>query len=618
MTSLTALLQLQDRERSVNGVSVDDSLSVLDAAVAGGMISGPAAANMRPWLTEPWYEAFAPDVKAHLACGKWAELEEAFWTVVPFGTAGRRGPMYPIGTAAINDRTIGESVQGLADFVRRRAGPSAPLNCAIAYDTRHRSRHFAELSCEVMAAAGFKVLFLDGFRATPELSLLVRDRRCDCGIMISASHNPPSDNAIKVFGASGGQLRPPDDAELMRCVELVSHVQRKPFGAAVQAGQIALCGQEIDDRFRDAVLAHAFAGPRNVSILYSPLHGVGLTSVVPVLHADGFKQVEIFEQHAEPNGDFPNVPGGIANPENPAVFSQIIARAEQIGADLALASDPDADRIGCAAPLTPGGPWQVLSGNQIGALLADYILRRRSAEGTLTPRHYVVKTLVTSEMIRRIADLHGVTTIGDVPTGFKWISSNVDERGPEHFVFGCEEAYGYMVGDYIRDKDAAAAAMLLAELAAELRSHGLTLHQELERLYAVVGYHEERSFSVALPGADGQRAMREIMQRLRSEPPPSLAGMAVRQIRDYGLGLVRSDAAGVQPLPGARTELVCFDFAPSGNYIAVRPSGTEPKLKCYLFAYRAPDPLSNLNAIRTEIGRQLDEMDADLRQAMQL
>ena len=592
-------------------LSVADSLVALAAARSAEKISASAADNVRLWLTDPCYADFVALVIEHVEQARWSVLNDVFWTTIPFGT-GRRGPMYAIGTAAINDRTIGESAQGLADFVRQKLGDGGEPRCAIAYDTRHRSRQFAELCAEVLAAAGFHVFFLDGHRSTPELSFTVRAKSCHCGIMVSASHNPPQDNAVKVFGPTGGQLRPPDDEAVMRCVESCRSVRRVPFAEARRSGHVEFCEEEMDRRYRAAILEQSFAGPRDLSILYSPLHGVGLTSVLPVLEADGFKRVEVFEPHAEPNGDFPSVPGGIANPENPAVFNCLIERAEEINADMVVASDPDADRIGAAVPIAAGGTREVLTGNQIGALLADFILRRRQAEGRLGPEHYVIKTLVTSDMACRIAKRYGVKCYGDVLTGFKWIGGLVDDFGPERFVFGFEEAHGYLVGNYVRDKDAAGAAMLLAELAAELKPLGRTLHQELERLYRLVGYHEERTVGITLAGADGTARIRRIMADLRRTPPATLAGMKVRQVRDYGLGQIKTLSGEAAPLAGPRSDLLVFDLEPAGNGAAVRPSGTEPKLKYYLFAYRPPEESSNLAQARSNAADQLRRMEADL------
>ena len=334
------------------------ALQKLDAAVAAGQVTPDAAASIRVWLTERRHALYAAEVERQIDAGLWKELDDAFWTIIPFGTGGRRGKMYPIGSNTINDRTIGESAQGVADYVRdfvaanRAAGDG--LRCAVAYDTRHQSRHFAELCSEIMAAAGFKVYFLDGFRSTPELSFAVRHCRCDCGLMITASHNPPSDNAVKVYWSTGGQILPPHDAGIIDRVMNVGEIRRMPFVEGLAGEQIVYCQTEVDAAYIAAVQSQAIPRPRSLKILYSPLHGVGGSSVLPVLLADGFTEVEVFGPHADANGDFPNVPGHVANPENPAIFDAIIERGKEISADLIMATDPDADRLGCAAlQLTP-------------------------------------------------------------------------------------------------------------------------------------------------------------------------------------------------------------------------------------------------------------------------
>ncbi|MCR4415996.1 MAG: phospho-sugar mutase, partial [Thermoguttaceae bacterium] len=462
---------------------MEDYLALLDQAAAEGKLSPGAVKNLRAWLTEPRYAEYAPQVAQHLRDGKWKQLDDVFWTVIPFGTGGRRGRLYPIGSNAINDRTIGESAQGLADYVKDHA--RGPLACAIAYDTRHQSRRFAELSAEIMAANGYQVYFLDGYRSTPELSFAVRHKRCSCGIMITASHNPPSDNAVKVYWSTGGQLLPPHDRGVIDRVMSVTEIRRIPFAEGMASGRIVYCQEEVDAAFLKAVVSQSRPGPRDLKIIYSPLHGVGSSAVLPALDAAGFKQVELFGPHAEPHPDFPNVPDHISNPERPVVFDAIVERARQTGAELILATDPDCDRVGCAAPTTtqPGAPWRTLTGNQIGALLADYLLEAGRAAGTLTPDCYLVKTLVTTELIRRIGDAHGVETVGDLLVGFKYIGGVIEERDPKKFILGAEESYGFLVGDHARDKDAAVASMLLAELAARAKAEGLSLHEKLDALF---------------------------------------------------------------------------------------------------------------------------------------
>jgi len=590
------------------------ALAELEKAATEGKLCEGAVTNIRIWLTEPRYAEYAPQVAEHLAAGRWKQLDSVFWTVIPFGTGGRRGRMYPVGSNAINDRTIGESAQGLADYVKEHAG-AGPLSCAIAYDTRHRSREFAELCSEVMVAAGFAVWFLDGYRSTPELSFAVRHKGCSCGIMVTASHNPPSDNAVKVYGASGGQLIPPDDQGVIDRVMSVAEVKRVPFDEALAAGQIVYCQEEVDAAFLEAVTSQSRPGPRDLKIIYSPLHGVGTSAVCPALKAAGFEHVEVFGPHATPDGDFPNVPEHVSNPENPAVFDPIIQRAKQIGADLVLATDPDCDRVGCAAPVStaPGAPWGCLTGNQIGALLTDYLLEVGRVSGTLTPEHYVVKTLVTTELMRRIADAHGVQTVGDLLVGFKWIGAVIEERDPQEFVVGAEESYGFLVGAHARDKDAAVASMLLAELTARAKATGQTIHQKLDELFRRHGCHAEKTISVKMPGSEGMDRMEALMARFRSGPPANLGGMNVARSRDYLNNTTTPQGGSPEPLAGPNGDLVMLDLEADGNYVAVRPSGTEPKVKFYMFAFDPPEQITDLKATKSELAARLEAMEQDLR-----
>ncbi len=589
------------------------TLNQVDAAVSAGKITADAARNIKSWLIESRYAEYAPEVSRQIAAGLWKQLDDAFWTVIPFGTGGRRGKMYPIGSNAINDRTIGESAQGLADYIRSQFPGDKNLACAIAYDTRHQSRHFAELCSEIMAAAGFKVWFLDGFRSTPELSFAVRYKHCACGIMVTASHNPPTDNAVKVYWSTGGQVLPPHDAGIIDRVMNCGEIHCMPFAEALAAGKVEYCQQEVDRAFIAAVQKQAIPGPRAIKILYSPLHGVGCSAVLPALEADGFTDVEVFGPHALPDPDFTNVPGHVANPENPAVFDAIIARAQETSADLIMASDPDCDRLGCAAPLDkPSGPWQTFTGNQIAVLLADYLLGARKQTGMLSGNRYIVKTLVTTEMVRRIADSYGVRTLGNLQVGFKWIAKTIDEAGPAGFIYGCEESHGYLIGDHVRDKDAAVAAMAFAELAAAAKQAGQSLHAKLDALYWQFGYHAERQISLTMPGSQGMRDMQALMARFRNEPPNDLAGQKIREIRDYLSLTARTPGGAAMTFEGPKGDMVILEFAAEGNFIAVRPSGTEPKVKIYSFAYEPPELIARLEDTKTEVGERLDQLQTAL------
>lgn len=591
------------------------SLALLETAAQEDKLSPGAVVNLRKWLTEPRYSQYVPEIAEHLSQQKWQALDDAFWTVIPFGTGGRRGRMYPIGSNAINDRTIGESAQGLANYVKQQHSGDGELACAIAYDTRHRSRHFAELCASIMVAAGFKVYFLDGYRSTPELSFLVRTKHCSCGIMVTASHNPPSDNAVKAYWSTGGQLVPPHDKNVIAEVESVEEIEQADFAAAAADGRVELCNDEIDAQFIRQVAAAGFDGPRDAKIIYSPLHGVGESAVRPVLEAAGFSDVEIFGPHREPSGDFPNVPGHVSNPENPAVFESIIARAKEISADLILASDPDCDRMGAAAPLTTNsqGDWATFNGNQLAALLADFVLEMRKQARTLSPDHYLVKTLVTTEMMRRIGDSYGVTTHGNLLVGFKWIGDLMDQVGPDKFVLGAEESHGYLVGQYARDKDGAVASLLMSQLAAKLKAEGMSVHEKLDALYWQHGYHAEHLVNIKMEGSEGMKEMEAIMARLRSAPPKTLADIPVATVRDY-LKQTKTMAGGPpKPLDGPVDNLVILDLAEPGNYIAVRPSGTEPKIKFYMFTYVAAELLADLETAKADMRQRLKSFESDLR-----
>ena len=590
-------------------------LTQAEQALAAESITQSALDNLRTWLTEPRYREYAPQVAEHIKEGKWRELDDAFWTIIPFGTGGRRGRMYPIGSNAINDRTIGESAQGLANYVKDFSGVGTNFSCAIAYDTRHRSEHFARLCAEVMVAAGFQVYFLQGHRSTPQLSFTVRHKRCCCGIMVTASHNPPSDNAVKAYWSTGGQLLPPHDKGTIDQVMSVDGIVRASFDDALADGRIEACQDEIDGLFVDAVVKLQTPGPRELSVVYSPLHGVGATAVCPVLAKAGFTQVEVFAPHAEPNGDFPNVPGHVSNPENAVVFDAIAARAKAVGADLAVATDPDCDRIGCSAPLTAGSDavWCTLSGNQIGALLADYVFESRSQQNMLSPEKFIAITLVTTQLTRRIADSYGVRTFGDLLVGFKWIAAVIDNEGPDDFLYGTEESHGYMAGQHVRDKDGAAAALLLCELSAKLKVQRQTLHEKLDSLFWQHGVHAENTVSVQMPGSEGMARMKEVMQQFRTEPPRELAGSAVCQVRDYLEQTVTLADGAKQSLAGPCGDLIILDLELDGNYVAIRPSGTEPKIKVYMFTYTPAEQLANLETAKAELTERLQHMEADMR-----
>ena len=596
--------------------TIDPLLDKVARAEADGALSAPSAAAIRRWLAEPPFAAYRDRLAQDVAAGNWKVLDEAYYAVLEFGTGGRRGKMYPVGTNVLNARTIAESARGLADYVVARKGPDAPKSCVIARDTRHNSAKFAEICARVLAAAGFKVYLFPEFRSTPLLSFATRHLKCDAGIMITASHNPPEYNGFKCYAATGGQVVPPDDAGIIARVKTASdrEIPLVAYHDALADGQIALVGKEVDEAYIANVLEQSVSHARDLSIVYTPMHGVGETSVAAALNSAGFAKVEVLAAERQPDGDFANIPDHVANPEIPKTLDASIRRARDIGADLVIGSDPDADRIGVGVPLTrdPSGAWTTLDGNQIGVLLSAFVLKQLKANGRLRPDHYLVTTLVSTQMTEAVAAREGSRVVGDLLVGFKWIGQRIDEEGPAGFVFGFEESHGYLRGAYARDKDSAVAALLFAELAATVKDREQTVLEYLDDLYIDVGHHGERTVNKTMEGREGAAQIKKLMAAFRDHPPEIVAGMAVREVRDYKEHLVRYPDGRTEPLPQPDGDLLIFHLDKPGVRFAARPSGTEPKIKFYLYARTPVDGPDALPAAKVETRRVLDAIAADI------
>lgn len=590
-------------------------LQIVNEAASAGQLSASAQQNLTRWLKEPQYAKYREELAALVLARDFKRLEDLFWQEIPFGTGGRRGPMANFGSATINDRTIAESAHGLAVYLKQvlgRAGGTAVVAC----DTRRRSQEFAELVATTLAAHGLKVYLFESFRSTPALSFAVRHLKCDVGAMISASHNPPADNGIKAYWNTGGQVLAPHDAGIIRCVEQAGEIPQMHLQQAVHINRIEIVGSQVDEAYWNAVLAMSLSDERDLSVLYSPLHGVGETSCWQILTRAGFRGAQIFGPQRSPDGGFPNVPQHLPNPERPQVFEPMYPHARQMRAEILIASDPDADRMAVCAR-DDAGAFVHLTGNQIGALLADYILRKRSARGDLTPQHYVVETLVTTQLIGAIARAHGVRVIDDLLVGFKYIAQTMDDEGPEQFVFGAEESLGYLAGTYARDKDAGIATLYLAECAAELRRAGRTLLDRLNDLYAEHGYFAESQISQTCEGSEGSRQIAQLMAAFRSSPPSELGGVGLSLVHDYKTHETRRVPGNevVSPLPKPSGDLLILESPPGAVQVrvAVRPSGTEPKIKFYLFVRAACDTPASLPAVKQQAATLLDRISRDLK-----
>ena len=601
----------------------DDTSTLVEQAAKDGKVSPPALANIKRWLTEPPFRSYRDRLVEDIHAGKWQVLDDAFYAVLEFGTGGRRGKMYPVGTNVLNARTIAESARGLADYVTRAKGADAPRSCAIARDTRHNSPEFAEACARVLVSAGFRVYLFPEYRSTPLLSFAVRHLKCDCGIMITASHNAPADNGFKCYSATGGQVIPPDDSGIIACVKEASdrEIPEVDFASAVKDGSIQLVGAEVDDAYTTAVVAQSVGRARDISIVYTPLHGVGETSVVASLLKAGFTKVNVLASQRTPDGDFANVPGHVSNPEIPKTLDLAIAEAKKTGADLVLASDPDADRIGVGLPVTgdPLGEWTTLDGNQIGALLAAFVMKQVKAMGQLRPDHYLVTTLVSTEMVRDLGKREGVPIQDNLLVGFKWIAQRIDEMGPLGFLFGFEESHGYLRGDHVRDKDAAVASLLFAELAATVKDRQQTVLEYLDDLYIDVGHYGERQVNKTLEGREGVAQIQKLMAAFRANPPKEAGGLALTEVRDYKMHEIRaiSGGGGTKPLPEPSGDILIFQTEAPGTRFAIRPSGTEPKIKLYLFARSDTDGVNDrakLAEIKAKTSRRIDAIAFDIEQ----
>ncbi len=454
--------------------------------------------------------------------------------------------------------------------------------------------------------------------STPLLSFSVRHLRCDAGIMVTASHNPPSDNGFKCYGRSGGQVIPPDDAGIIACVASASdrEIPEKPFDEALADGSIRWVDDDVDLAYITAVVSESVCHARDISIVYTPLHGVGETSVARVLKTAGFRRLHILASQRTPDGDFPNVPDHVANPEYPRTLEAAIADAKTRGADLVIASDPDADRIGVAVPTSrdPRGDWTTLDGNQIGVMLSAFVIKESEALGRLRSDHYLVSTLVSTPMARALAEREGVRIEDDLLVGFKWIAHRIDQAGHASFLFAFEESHGYLKGNHARDKDAAVAAFLFAELAAAVKDRKQTVLEYLDDLYIDVGHYGDRPINKMYTGREGLAKIKTLMKALRDNPPRQIGGLALTEVYDYKTHEIRAlnRSAPARPLPQPDGDLLIFHTDRPGTRFAARPSGTEPKIKFYLFARTAVSGPDHLPAAKIETKHRLDRMAGDL------
>ncbi len=522
-------------------------------------------------VTDPELQA---DLKAMDESGDEAVIEDAFYRTLEFGTAGLRGVL-GAGTNRMNIHTVGQATQGIANFINGQANDGEPGTVAICYDSRINSQLFAHTAASVLAANGIKSYVYPRLQPTPALSFATRYLGCAIGINVTASHNPSKYNGYKVYGPDGCQIASEIADAITQAIEgvdMFDDVRTMPFEDAQAAGLAAYIQEEVLDAFLDSVYdQHVEQERSDLRVVYTPLNGTGLECVTRILERIGVTDIHVVEEQSKPDGNFPTCP--YPNPEIREALECGISLCEQVHPDLLLATDPDADRVGIA--VKDGDDYQLLSGNEVGVLLLDFICRMRKENGTLPEHPVAVTTIVSTSLVDPVAAKYGVD-MRRVLTGFKYIGgviADLEQRGEkERFIFGFEESYGYLAGTHARDKDAVVASMLICQMARYYRTLGKNLYQAMQDIYREFGFHHNRTVSYAFEGSAGAETMASIMAAFRSHPLSEIAGYKVEQFLDY--------QQGVGGLPSAN--VLEFDLE-KGNKVIVRPSGTEPKVKVYLF-----------------------------------
>ena len=542
------------------------------------------------WLASP---ALSAEEKAELESIKNdpKEIESRFYGPLEFGTAGLRGTMY-VGLHNMNIHVIRWATQGFADVICAEGQEGKDRGVAICMDCRNHSAEFARAAAEVCAANGIHVRIFESLRPTPELSFAVREYHCQAGINVTASHNPKEYNGYKVYWEDGAQL-PPRHADAiakrLEEIDIFNDIKTMPYDEAVSAGLIEVLGAETDEKFLSNVMAQV-NDPETVAkvadtfkLVYTPFHGTGHKLIPEALRRMGIKQLICVPEQMVIDGNFPTVVS--PNPENPEGFYLAVDIAKKEGADFILGSDPDADRVGIMVR-TKDGEFKVISGNQTGVLLLDYLIGAMKRSGKLPEKPVALKTIVTTEMARKVAEVNGLQSY-DTFTGFKFLAEKKDKlenAGEGKVIFAYEESYGYMLGDYVRDKDAVTASLMLTEMAAWYAAQGMTLADALYALYEKYGYYAEKTFNLVMPGLDGLKDMAKLMKQLREAPPAEISGVKVDVFKDYQDGSVTDNATGEKTtMELSGSNVLRFEMA-DGTSVIVRPSGTEPKIKVYILA----------------------------------
>jgi phosphoglucomutase len=582
----------------------------MDTATNTEVIAPEIRAKIDTWLSGNFDQATKDEI-LNLQRNQPAELADAFYRNLEFGTGGLRGLM-GVGTNRMNKYTVGMATQGYANYLKQ-SFPGQEIKVAIAHDSRNNSRFFAETTANVFAANGVKVFLFEDLRPTPELSFAIRHLKCQGGVVCTASHNPKEYNGYKAYWDDGSQLVPPHDKNVIREVDKIASVDDVKWSGG--ENNITIIGREMDEAYLEMVKAlsvypEVIARQKDLKIVYTPIHGTGITLIPEALKMFGFENVHIVKEQSEPDGNFPTVV--YPNPEESEAMNLGLHLAEQLDADILAGTDPDTDRIAIGVK-DSNGKWVLMNGNQTAVLAFNYLMEARNTKGIAKPNDMVITTIVTTPMIDRIAEKNGVACYR-VLTGFKWIAEMIRQKeGKENYVIGGEESFGLMIGDRIRDKDGVSAVALLCEMAAYEKEKGRTLYEKMIDLYVEYGFYKEHLISITKKGMDGQQQIAAMMENYRNNPPRKINGSDVVRLLDYELQKGSNPQTGETWKIGLPKSNVLQFILADGSSISARPSGTEPKIKFYFSVNTKLDSASEYEKVNRELDEKIRAVIADMK-----
>ena len=564
--------------------------------------------RVNKWLT-PTFDKKTQDYIKDLIALKPEELKESFYKDLEFGTGGMRGVM-GIGTNRINKYTLGKNTQGLSNYLHK-SFPNQDLKVAIAFDCRHNSKTLAKVVADVFSANNIKVFLFEDLRPTPELSFTLKHLNCHCGIVLTASHNPPEYNGYKVYWQDGGQLVPPQDAEI---IQEINNLEYSEINFEAKEENIQYIGQDVDEVFINASVKNGSFNTSqdakdNFNIVFTSLHGTSITTIPETLKRAGYKNVHIVEEQREPNGDFPTVVS--PNPEEPEALKMALELAEKVNADIVIGTDPDSDRLGIAVRYLDN-KMTLLNGNQTMVMMTDFLLKQWKNNNKINGNQFIGSTIVSTPMMPVLGNAYNVECKVGL-TGFKWIAKMIKDFPNLDFIGGGEESFGFMVGDFVRDKDAVTSTLLAIEIATQAKANGSSFYQELINLYVEHGFYKERLISMTKKGIEGAQEIKQMMIDARENPLTEVNGSKVVRIEDYQLSVAKNLTNNTTETIEIPKSNVLIYYTEDGSKIALRPSGTEPKIKFYISVNTALDNVSDFTITEQKLEAKIDAIINDMQ-----